>query len=76
METLFEPVTFNVDEVVDHLRLDSLSEEDKGLILELKLPGTGSLFDSNPTTARNAAREFLSSFLMPGSDRGRGRSLL
>jgi hypothetical protein len=65
MEKKFERVTFRVDEIVDHVRRESLSEKDKGLISDLNLPGTGSLFDPNPATARNAAREFLSSFLMP-----------
>jgi len=67
MEKSFEPITFNVDKLVEHFRPETMSERDKGLILKLNLPGTGSLFDSNPVVARNAAREFLSNFLVPNS---------
>jgi hypothetical protein len=66
MNELFRPVKFSVDEVVRHFSVGKVSASDRKLIHELRLPGSGALSDPDPQKAREAARTFLSSFLMAG----------
>jgi hypothetical protein len=74
MEEAFEQVPYEINEVVEHFTVDHLTEEDKQLIQQLKLPGTESLFDPDPAKARDAAHKFLANFLRAGADRRQGPS--
>ena len=68
MNRSLRPVSYNVDEVTEHLRFDEVSEEDKGLIESLGLPGANSLFDSDAKVAEKARREFGRSFFSAEPD--------
>ena len=70
MNRSLRPVSYNVDEMTQHIRFDQVSEEDKGLIQSLGLPGAKDLFDSNPAVAERARQEFARSFFSAEPDDG------
>lgn len=66
MEQSFQPVKFEIDEVLEHLPLDRLNKVDRQLFQNLKLPGVADLFGADKQKVRTAARELLQHFLMAG----------